>query len=189
MSECVDEQQTRHYLGRWHGFGVVRDNEYVLYAVFGNTDRAGKRLTQNSFTRNLNNTSQSLGRASVLTREVFDLNIAHGAIAEIASAHVSAIRSIRADVPENKGTKNVRAVCVIDQVEAGDCDAHATMGLSEAIGPGLSEKNLAKLRARIRLDLANAFSEIIPLENHHWPRAWQVFAKRIGSIAKVAFGL
>jgi hypothetical protein len=189
MTECVDEQRTRHHRGQWCGFGPVRDREYILYAVFDDTERNGAFLTQKSFTTNLIQTSESVGRVAYLTRRIFETSIANGSSTEITTALVSAIRDLRADVRANAAIKNVRAVCVIDQVDPGDCDAHATMGYSEAIGPGLSQANLGKLRARIRLDLANTFSEIIPSDRHLWPRGWQILMKRAASVARVAFNL
>jgi hypothetical protein len=67
QSVCVEEHSTRHYRGRWRGFGPVRDREHVLYAVFAATSRNDGRLTAGSFTKNLNDCTESIARRQYVT--------------------------------------------------------------------------------------------------------------------------
>jgi hypothetical protein len=189
MPVCVDEQSTRHHLGRWHGFGPVRNAEHVLFAVFPATKRSGIRLSATSFTRHLNNSTQSLARSSYVTRSVFDRAIAKNEVVDgVASAHVERIRKLSADIETPTGTINVRAMCVIDLVEPGDCDGHATMGYSAAMG-GVSQKQIAKKRELVKMDLANTFSEITTVEEHAWPSPAGILPKRIASIFRALVGM
>jgi len=168
---------------------VVRDSEHVLFAVFQDTHHAGSSLTAKSFTRNLNNTSESLARASYVTRSVFDRSIVRDRnVVGIASAHVSSIRRRTAHIKLNAITKKVRAICIVDKVEPGDCEGHAAMGYGEeTAGQGMSPEQIGKIRLNIRLDLANEFSAIIPTEQHQWPWGVGVLARRLVSIARVLF--
>lgn len=188
MTDCVEELSTRHYLGRWYGFGPVLDSEHVVYAILPTTSRNGNKLTAASFTANLNNRTQSLARVRYVTKGTFDYYIARNAPVDgTARAHVAGLRRLRADIETPAGTLNVRAICVIDLVEPDDCDGHATMGFSEAIS-GVSQKQIGKKRQAIRMDLASTFSEIKPLENHDWPWRATIIPKRFVSICR-AFAL
>jgi hypothetical protein len=189
MNDCADEQQTRHYRGKWFGFGPVRDSEHVLFAVFQDTSHAGSSLTEKSFTSNLTKTSESLARASFVTSSVFNRCIARDRNAVgIASAHVSSIRRLRADIKLNAITKKVRAICVIDKVEPGDCEGHAAMGyVEETAGQSMSPVQIGKIRKNIRMDLAREFSAIIPTEKHQWPWGVGILARRLVSIVRVLF--
>src|ERR1700730_8928089 len=171
MTDCVHEKQTQHYKGQWHGFGPVSNCETIIFAVFEQTKRNAARLTASSFTKAyLAKTAQSLARASFLTRVCFDRNIVEpgmsekGALIGIAYVKVAEVREIHVDIKTNTGTKNVRALCVLDRVDAGDYDGHATAGYAEAGAKAtthqISQAQLGSVRAKIRMDLANIFSEI-----------------------------
>lgn len=75
MSDCPGERQTQHHRGRWFGFGPVRNNERVIFAVFENTPRHGAELTAKSFDTNLVSGTQSVARASLVSRATFDLQV------------------------------------------------------------------------------------------------------------------
>src|SRR6266852_2954350 len=103
MTDCLEEQQTQHYRGKWYGFGPVNNGERVVFAVFERTKRAESQLTANSFESSyLANSSQSLTRASYVTRTLFDREIAvrgsatKGPLIGIACADVSKVRKLRA---------------------------------------------------------------------------------------------
>jgi hypothetical protein len=49
-----------------------------------------------------------------------------------------------------------------------DPDWHATAGYGEATERNLSQTQMAKMRAAIRLDLADLFSDIITPNEHSW---------------------
>jgi hypothetical protein len=181
MSDCVEEQTTHHFRGRWHGFGPVRDPEHVLFAVFPDIPRNGDRLTDASFSSNLNNLTQSLGRVLYVSQKTFDIEIVRGAAVDgVCSAHVGKIRLMRADIETPKGTINIRSMCVLDLVEEGDCEGHATMGYSKALNQ-VSQKQIGKKRKAVRMDLAATFSEIRIADEHRWPSTMDVFRRRMGA--------
>jgi hypothetical protein len=134
MTECVEEQCTGHYRGRWHGFGPVHNHERVLLAVFETTKRDGFRLTGDSFNnKHLASSSESLVRISYVTKALFDSEIVSralpqkGALVGVACAKASEIRRLHADIKVSHGIRKVRAICVLDRVDEGDLDGHATM--------------------------------------------------------------
>jgi hypothetical protein len=189
MSACPDEKSTRHYLGRWYGFGPVRDGEQVLFAVFDDTGRDGASLASKSFNKNLNNTTQSVARSVYVSKSVFQRTIVGSrALHGVASAHVGRIRDLRADLQTPTGITSVRSICVVDLVERGDCEGHATMGFSEAVG-GVSPQQLGKVRERIRMDLANTFSRIMPIEAISWPSQLDLWVRRILCVSRVSWSL
>lgn len=166
----------------------MQNGEHVLFAVFADTHRDGDALISKSFTKNLNNTTQSLARESYITRRIFNkaivgTRVVHG----VAIAHVDQIRQLQAELRVNNQPNNVRAMCVTDLVERNDCEGHATMGFSEQVGGvGVSEKELGKVRQRIKLDLVDIFSKIAPVETVSWRNGIQVGVSRIACIALVA---
>jgi hypothetical protein len=185
MTDCIEERESKHYRAPWFGFGIVRDNERVVFAVFDRTPLSGSALKENSFDGNkLKKNNQSLARDLFVTKRIFDRKIVrrdesnNGAFLGIVWASVSKIREIRADVKLNAGTVKVRAICVLDRVEAGDCDGHATMGYEETEALGLSKEQLGKVRKRIRYDLANAFSNVTDAKEFLWPGAWNILLVR-----------
>jgi hypothetical protein len=191
MSDCPKEKETQHFKGQWYGFGPVSDCEIVIFAVFETTIRDGSRLAQNSFRNSsLAKSAESLARASYLTRQCFDEEIVKpgssgkGALIGIACAKVADVRALRADFKTNTGIKKVRALCVLDRVDAGDYDGHATAGYAEVTALGVGQTQLGIERARIRLDLANVFSGIASPDHHRWPGHLEIFLKRIASIIR-----
>jgi hypothetical protein len=194
MTDCADEHHTCHYRGRWLGFGPVRNSEHVLFAVFDRTRRDNTRLAANSFDNtSLANNTQSLSRASYVRRPIFDHKIVQpgrsskGELVGIACAEVSEIRQLYADFADGRATRRVRALCVLDQVDSGDADGHATTGYKEATVPGIGQTYLGKVRAKIRLDLANTFSEIVHSNDHAWPPHYVMPFKRLVAILRALF--
>lgn len=191
MCDCPGEWQTQHYGGRWFGFGPVRNNERVIFAVFDSTPLDGGELTANSFDANLGKGTQSIARAALVTRATFDAEVVDrgvptkGRFLGIALAHVFAIRQLRADIVLPDGTHRVRAVCVLDRVDEGEFDGHATMGYSDALGARLSQKQRAIKRAEVRLDLANVFTGVESAEDHAWPNVWELRYWRLVSVIGV----
>jgi hypothetical protein len=187
MSDCVEERTSQHFRGRWHGFGPVKDGEKVIFAVFQSTNCLGNRLTAVSFNNNhLKKSAQSLARQAFVTRKTFNRTIVDGAeLRGVATADVSALRALVADVKLNVREITVRSLCVLDRVETGDCDGHATTGYSEKHATlGLSQTQLSKVRERIRLDLANTFSEICDPSEQGWISLWEIVIGRVKSITR-----
>ncbi len=189
MTDCVEELTTQHFRGRWHGFGPVKDREVVIFAAFQSTNCVGGRLTADSFdNKHLKTSAQSLARRAFVTRQVFDRAIVRdGALKGVAIANVSAIRALVADVRLNAGETSVRSLCVLDRVDAGDCDGHATAGYCEQqVALGMSQAQLSKVRARIRLDLADTFSEVHNADTRGWASGWSLRLKRALSVLRTA---
>jgi hypothetical protein len=170
MAECEEESQTQHYLGEGNGYGPIKDAELVYLAVFEQTLRDGSRLTANSFdNKQLKKDGQSVCRADSTTRATFLDQVvragvnAKGALAGVASASASSIRSLQAKVLFAGAEESVRSFCVLDHVLPGDYDSHATIKYGEKTArPQMSEQYISKIRSKVRLDLADAFSDIKP---------------------------
>jgi len=188
MIDCLDERTSQRWRAPWRGFGPVKSSESVIFAVFHSTIREGQRLTSDSFdNKHLKTNAQSLARRRFVTRPTFDRTIVRdGVLQGIAVANVASIRALVADVKLNAGEISVRSLCILDRVEAGDCDGHATAGYSEQhTALGMSQTQLSKVRARIRLDLADTFSEILNPNGHRWATVWAVLFGRILSVGRV----
>jgi hypothetical protein len=189
MTECLEEQTTQHFRGHWHGFGPVRNHEKVIFAVFEATSCNGRQLIAASFDNDhLKSITQSLARHSFVTLPTFYRTIVRSAdsvLRGVAIANVAAVRALVADIKLNAGQVTVRAFCLLDRVEEGDCDGHATVGYSETHETfNISQGQLGKVRARIRLDLANTFSEINDVVACRWPRIGDILLGRTFSIGR-----
>ena len=187
MTDCPEERKTQHFRGRFYGFGPVRDDETVIFAVFQSTKRVGQRLIANSFdNKHLKNAAQSLARRSFVTKKTFNKMIVRQETLDgIATAKTAEIRALVADVKSNARAITVRSLCVLDRVDAGDCEGHATTGYSEQHASlGISQTQLSKVRAKIRLDLADAFSDVRNEQLQKWPSDASVTMGRILSIAR-----
>lgn len=194
MSDCVEEQHTQHYRGIWFGFGRVRNKERVLLAVFEKTPKSGSSLIANSFTgADLANHNESLARKAFITKSVFDSEVAQrgrvqkGELVGVSIANVSKLRELRADVVIQHQTKSVRAFCVIDRVELGDFDAHSAVGYERGMAANIGQGQLGKVRQKIRMDLANTFSEIVDPNSFHWPQPWSILLGRIAAILRALY--
>jgi hypothetical protein len=195
MTDCPAEKQTQHFKGKWHGFGPVSNCETVIFAVFDTTkcNQNGSKLAADSFSnKSLAINTQSLARAAYLTRLCFDQEIVESGKAEkgklvgVAHAKVDVLRNLRADITTNSGLKKVRALCVLDKVDQGDFDGHATAGYAEVIERAqLSQKSLGKVRAKIRMDVAEVFSDITSPDRYRWPSQFEIGMKRVVSIVQV----
>jgi hypothetical protein len=81
----------------------------------------------------------------------------------VARANVAILRAIRFEVPGTTPTINGRAACVLDIVSQADHDGHAALEYSESEN-ALTQKQKSKCRPLIHADLAEAFGEIISLD-------------------------
>lgn len=194
MEGCPEELQTQHYRGRWFGFGPVRDNERVIFAIFEQTPRTAASLNDNSFENNkLKKDEQSLARGRFVTWPLFQLKIAQrdrtakGALVGIVWAEAAKLRELRADVKFNAETKKVRAICIPDRVGRDDCSGHATMGYEGTGALNLSPTQLGTIRKKIRYDLADTFSNVIQPDSIRWAGIWDIFIGRVRSIIRVFF--
>jgi hypothetical protein len=191
---CEKELATQHYRGKWFGFGPVCGSERVMLAVFETTPRSvdGMRLVSKSFTKNLVTGTESVARSQFVSSKIFSKEVAEkgvrtkGQLVGVACADVTQIRALRADLPLIAGgTYKAGAVCVLDLVEMGDYEAHATLGYCAFPAHISNPKTIGKLRERIRLDLATVFSPIIGFEDHNWPSSLEVGLFRIASVVRV----
>jgi hypothetical protein len=180
MVDCAEEQQTQHHLGVGHGLGPVDAKEYIYFAVFEQTAVAGQKLAGDSFENGaLKRSAQSVSRAAFITRQVFDQEVVKtgenpkGALTGVAAASVRDVRLLRSRIqlPGNE-EKWVRSFCILDFVLQGDYDAHATIGYGEKTKPheeggikiALGEGQIKAIRAAARMELADAFGPIQPIE-------------------------
>jgi hypothetical protein len=192
MTYCDGEHRTQHHRGRWHGFGPVRDEETVLFAVFETTVRDGDRLQENSFShKNLVRCSESLARSSFVTKHIFVRDIGRegksdkGALIGFCQIGVAHTRELCALITQGHTSERVRAWCIEDKVEEGDCEGHATLGYAEAMEQfGFNPATIGRLRKRIRLDLAKEFSPVVQIESHAWPSRAVLTLARLWSIAR-----
>ena len=201
MTECPDEKGTRHYGGQWGGYGPVRDSETVIFAVFAKTKRSGDRLAADSFDNGrLRDENESIARLELTTRRAFTRKVVNkgektkGPIVGIASVNVAALRQLQGKDPSNVASDAKRVICVLDCVERGDIQSHGTLGYAkwiEAIdnpqwGHKAKERNIGIFRSKIRLQLAEIFGQIKPIEHLRWARQRDVLVARVRSIRRVA---
>lgn len=195
MGDCVDEQSTCHYRGRFFGFGPVQDPESVKFAVFDTTPVDGSRVVNDTFDNaSLAKSNQSLARSAFVTLTEFHKRIvapsasSKGKLVGVTTAVTGKLRALRAEIKTNTGTTKVQAVCVYDRVENDDCEGHATIGYAKAIDEqGMSPTQKGKVRARIRLDIAEEFSEVKKEDEWEWPSYWAVAKERWKSIVRACF--
>jgi hypothetical protein len=171
----------------------VKSNETVIFAVFTTTDvNAQGQLTARSFNNNhLRSFNQSLARRSFVTLPIFHSKIvcpAASPLRGIALANAGRIRGLVADIKLNAGQQTVRAFCLLDRVEQSDCEGHATVGYSETHETfGVSPEQLGKIRGKIRLDLANTFSQVGGVTSCRWARMSHLLIGRFLSIVRTLF--
>jgi hypothetical protein len=168
-SACPEEGETQHHLGAGHGYGPVRDEEGVLFAVFSANTRTGDHLTGDLFSNNqLKNGELSVARRSYTTAAEFHRRVvapaeaSNGSFMGVARAWVGDLRKVVIKVDPLRPESTVRAICVIDRVSELDYDGHAALKYADLPGP-IAPGRLGALRSIIREDLASRFEEIVPL--------------------------
>jgi hypothetical protein len=87
-----------------------------------------------------------------------------GALVGLSRALTGEIRSLKSRIQLNSSETLVRAFCVLDSVQPGDYDAHATVNYGE-FPTGVSEGKIGAIRSKARMDLADVFSSIEAQEN------------------------
>jgi len=78
----------------------------------------------------------------------------------------------------------VREFCVIDSVEPGDYSGHAAVGYCELPPRQINPIYLGKVRKRMRMDLANVFSDIIDINSIVWANVCDIARGRFASIVR-----
>jgi hypothetical protein len=166
MLECAEEKTTQHHLGAGHGLGPVDDGEYVYFAVFDQTNRDGTSISADSFdNKQLKKEGLSVSRASHVTLVVFNDEVVKlgsnpkGGLIGISRALTGSIRLLTSRVQLNSSHVSVRSFCVLDSVQPGDYNAHATLNYGE-FPAGVSEGKIGTIRSKARMDLADVFSSI-----------------------------
>ncbi|MDH6261556.1 hypothetical protein [Bradyrhizobium sp. BR13661] len=176
MSECDEEQKTQHHRGPGNGFGPVQDEEIIYFAVFEQTPVDGGKLALDSFdSKSMKRDGQSVSRASFTTRAVFDQDVVKaganpkGEIKGVSSALVQKVRSLQSPIKLNASEVSVRSFCVLDHVLPGDYDSHATICFGERTTSHgavvLSQGQIKSIRQAARLELADAFGPIRPIDD------------------------
>jgi hypothetical protein len=93
----------------------------------------------------------------------------------VATASTEQIRRLWAPPPETgQHATAMRSVCVVDRVDRGDIQAHASLGYSSTLvscyaGTGAKlGRERGKARGKARLDLTHEFSPIVPMAALSW---------------------
>jgi len=187
MQSCPLENETQHYRP-WRGFGPVTDGESLLFAVFENTRREEKSLTQKSFEdSHLRRIQLSVARAKYTTRKNFEKNIvtpalgSKGRLIGISRTTAGNLRSLKCYYKLNNGqTSSFRGLIVVDSVKERDFDSHATIGYCrDDEPPGIGTTQLGRSRAILRLNIVEAFSQITPIDDIIWPTGNDVLRSRV----------
>jgi hypothetical protein len=183
-----EEDTTQHFRGKWFGFGPIQDEESIAFAVFEKTERNGHRLSLKSFDRKkLAGAEQSIARRALVSKTVFDLEVARkgesskGKFIGLAVVSAGAVRSIFCEDWPLAAPKKIFGFGVLDLVEQGDFDAHGTIGfLMEATVPKTRE--VGALREFLMFDLADKFSEIRSINDYDWGSVIGTGAARIATV-------
>jgi len=188
MIAAGDEQKTHHFRGKWFGFGPISNDEFLVFAIFEKTKRNGQRLSIGSFERKkLVDATQSIARQTFVTRATFRREVAErgeaskGKFIGISTIRVENVREIISEAWPLSSPRLIRGFGALDLVEEGDFDGHGTIGfLAEAVVPKARE--LGPLREFLIADLAEKFSEIMPLREGHWGSILSIATGRISTI-------
>lgn len=171
--DCAQELVTQHHLGDGAGFGPVRDEESVLFAVFESTPRNSStgRLLKGAFlTKQLVRSEVSMSRIDYTSAQDFMNFVVDpatkqaGAFLGVVCTQASKLRALIIHVTETLPIKQGRAVCVLDKVSKYDFDGHGALGYSEC-QDALTQKQKETVREYIRADIASTFSEIVSMED------------------------
>jgi hypothetical protein len=99
----------------------------------------------------------------------------------ISTIRVKNVREIVSEAWPVSSPRKIRGFGALDLVEQGDFDGHGTIGfLTEAVVPRTRE--LGALREFLIADLAEKFSQIMPLREGHWGSIFTIATGRISSI-------
>lgn len=171
-ADCPCEATTQHFKGSPPGHGPVLDSETVTLAVFRDTpyDTESRRLLPAAFpTDRLNGGNLSLARLSHTNRSTFDTQVVAGRMDDlvgVACASAFAIRQITYDSTSHPAFKG-RGVCLLDKVEDGDHDGHASLGWGRS-DVELSVKQKQRAREAIKRNLADTFTLVVLPDGVDW---------------------
>jgi hypothetical protein len=163
--ECSTGASCRHELLSQHyeatGPGLILSCEEVILVVFDLSMKTGDKLTAEHFpTKKLGRGEISLARKKYATLDVLNDFVIKGK--PVAGATTSTVKSIRAIGRKSDNAKVhelVRTVCVIDKVESGEHDSHASLRACEDQA-AMSEPRRHKVRSALAADLARLFGSV-----------------------------
>jgi hypothetical protein len=176
-----DEERSLHHRPWFGGFGPVQNPEEVMFAVFDGTPIEGTSLQANSFeSKRLKNRAQSLTRTLCVTKTEFSRRIVRARrLQGVATAPAAHLRALTADINIQGRWKKVPAVCLLDRVDRGEPDGHATMGFTSHTTEDVGQKQLKLIRDKIMLDVADVFSPIESSDSHPWPSFLSTLWRRV----------
>jgi hypothetical protein len=193
MPPCPKENESQHYR-QWRGFGPVKDDECLVFVVFETTPRdiSEGKLIQNSFdNNNLKKGILSFARSGYITTSEFERRIIAPALSKkgkfvgVAWVSVLVLRSLLCEFTLNDAsTARVRGLCILDLVEKGDVDGHATAGYCQDVPSGVGQEQLGRRRAKLRLNMAASFSTIASIDSLEWPSLMRVLVERISYLLR-----
>jgi len=167
--DCCDELVTQHHSKSGHG--PVKDTEVVVLAVFQKTNLVNGRVSVETFKKSdFSRSNVSVARREFTSHSRFldsvvkPQVVSKGALVGVACATTSLIRAIKLTFPKEVPSP-YRGACVLDRVEHGDHDGHASIGESEAVQGIKNSNTLGAVRTAILADLADAFGELTTPES------------------------
>jgi hypothetical protein len=164
---CPRESVTQHF--RKAGYGVVSDDETVIFVVFDGMVGIGDRLNRKHFdTTKIKNGDLSIARQRYTTMDDMNTVIIEPAKQTgrvLNGAVIAQVDKLRSIVRTQAPAGPLRGVCVIDKVQNGDHDGHAALiGCADQAARFTNPQSLGKFRGQIALDLADKFSEVKSLD-------------------------
>jgi hypothetical protein len=136
-------------------------SEVVVLVVFDTSTKIGDRLTAEQFpTKRLGRGEISLARQNYATLESINEYVIKGRpIVGVATSVVDSIRAIGRGNEDTKAPRILRSVCVIDKVESGDHDSHASLKACDD-QELMSPTRRGKVRGALAAELARKFGPI-----------------------------
>lgn len=178
MSSCAREKCTQHHEGAdGKGFGPVEDGEDIVFAVFESTTINDGYITEEALTfSRLKKAEESVVRLPYVSREEFEREIGRngqskaGLLKGAVQAVAREIREVTVQINTKAGRiYSQKAICVLDRVDPGDIDGHATMAYCDDLNDvNLSQKALARARGEARFKLAGMFGPLQGIEECAW---------------------
>jgi hypothetical protein len=174
MPNAFDEAKSAHYGAPFLGFGPVKNSERLLFAIIG-VNRTGAKLTAADFEdRQLKRAEQSVARYAYTTKRSFSRTVGQlgynglGVVTGLSLSVANQLREISFQVKIGTNLeKTGSAICLYDTVTPRDDHGHAAISYSPQI-QALSEPEKRKVRPLVRLDLAEAFGDIVGATDFNW---------------------
>jgi len=157
-------------VGSGVGQGPVAHGEIVALGICLSTPPEGGKVTAKAFkTSLLQDGDLSLSRIAYTDTPTFQTKVvapkaASDPIQGVAICSVSTLRDIYINVPKAQPPSRIRGACVLDKVETGDHEGHATLEYCEEQNNIKNPNTKGMVRAAIAIALASAFGDVHPVD-------------------------